>query len=101
MSIPDLMLEGQTAGPSPALSPRLTVLAHSGCLRVVAIWQGLGPHAQAIERVQLMTNTESRLEGITISFDGPSPEALSAVVHCYKAQPWVVEARLVGGPAKD
>jgi hypothetical protein len=63
-------------------------------MRVAAIWQVLMPVAREIERVRIVTSSESGFEDMTISFAGTFAGSLDAVLRQFEKMTWVATAEL-------
>ncbi|SEF12791.1 hypothetical protein SAMN02787142_7916 [Burkholderia sp. WP9] len=82
------------AGLLTATGHQITVRTRSGGMRVAAIWQVLMPLACNIERVRIVTGSESGFEDMTISFAETFSGSLNAVLRQFEKMTWVATAEL-------
>ena len=84
----------EIAGLLTATGRKITVRTWSGGMRVAAVWQVLMPVAREVERVRIVTSSESGFEDVTISFAETFSGSLNAVLRQFEKMAWVASAEL-------
>ncbi|TCG03088.1 hypothetical protein BZM27_51060 [Paraburkholderia steynii] len=72
----------------------LTVRAAAGQLRILPVWQALGPHAAYARRTRVHCSRKHNLDEITVMFEAVSTSDLREVTWRLNAQSWVVATSL-------
>ena len=85
-------------GPQPERTPlSVKVRAAAGQLRIIPVWQALGPHAAQAKRAWVYCSKTHNFDELTVTFESVSPAALLEVARRLRAQPWVIAAGLHTG----
>jgi len=66
------------------------VRAAAGQLRIVPVWQTLGPHAACARRIRIHCSVKHGFEEMTVILDSVSPGTLTDIARRLRAQQWVV-----------
>jgi hypothetical protein len=68
----------------------LTVRAAAGQLRILPVWQALGPHAAKARRTRVHCSRKHNVDEMTLMFEAVSTSDLREVAWRLNAQSWVV-----------
>jgi hypothetical protein len=82
--------------PTAASAPSLTVRAVAGQLRVIPVWQALGPHAVHAKSTRIRCGGKHNIDEMTVLFEAVGVDDLAEIPARLKGQPWVVTASLQG-----
>jgi hypothetical protein len=72
----------------------LTVRAAAGQLRILPVWQALGPHAAQARRTRVHCSRKHNVDEMTLMFEAVSTSELREVAWRLNAQSWVVATSL-------
>jgi hypothetical protein len=72
----------------------LTVRAAAGQLRILSVWQALGPHAAQARRTRVHCSRKHNVDEITVMFEAVSTSDLREIAWRLNTQPWVVATSL-------
>ncbi|TCG03850.1 hypothetical protein BZM27_45265 [Paraburkholderia steynii] len=72
----------------------LTVRAAAGQLRILPVWQALGPHAAQARRTRVHCSRKHNVDEMTVTFESVSTSDLREVTWRLNAQSWVVATSL-------
>ncbi|MGF6545203.1 hypothetical protein OKW50_006375 [Paraburkholderia youngii] len=84
----------EITGQQKATGHQITVRTRRGGMRVAAVWLVLMSVAREIERVRIVTSSESGFEDLTISFAETFSGSLNAVLRQFEKMAWVATAEL-------
>ncbi|CAN7401068.1 hypothetical protein [Paraburkholderia hospita] len=77
----------------------LTVRAAAGQLRILPVWQALGPHAAKARRTRIHCSRKHNVDEMTLMFEAVSTSDLREVAWRLNTQSWVVATSLHTLPA--
>ncbi|WP_342954279.1 hypothetical protein [Paraburkholderia sp. JHI869] len=72
----------------------LTVQAAAGQLRIVPVWQAIGPYAAYARRARVHCSSKHNVDEVTVIFVAVSTSDLKEVAWRLNAQSWVVATLL-------
>ncbi len=72
----------------------LTVRAAAGQLRILPVWQALGPYAAQARRTRVHCSRKHNVDEMTVMFEAVSSSELREVTWRLNAQSWVVATSL-------
>jgi hypothetical protein len=72
----------------------LTVRAAAGQLRILPVWQALGPHAAQARRTRVHCSSKRNVDEMTVMFEAVATSELREVARRLNAQSWVVATSL-------
>ncbi|AXF05480.1 hypothetical protein [Paraburkholderia hospita] len=75
-----------------APSSSITVRTVAGQLRVIPVWQALGPHAAQAKRTRFHHNKKDNFDEVTVMLGAVSPADLAEIAGRLSTQTWVVVA---------
>jgi hypothetical protein len=67
-------------------------------LRIVPVWQALGPHAAQALRTRVHFSTKHNVDEMTVTFEAVSTSDLQEIAWRLNAQSWVVATSLYTFP---
>jgi hypothetical protein len=80
--------------PTADLRSVLTVRAAAGQLRIVPVWQALGPYAANAKRGRIRCDAKQKVDELSVTFESVSVDDLNEIAKKLNAQSWVVAASL-------
>jgi hypothetical protein len=75
-----------------APSSSITVRTVAGQLRVIPVWQALGPHAAQAKRTRFHHNKKHNFDEMTVTLGDVSSAELAEIARRLSTQTWVVVA---------
>jgi hypothetical protein len=72
----------------------LTVRAVAGQLRIVPVWQALGPHAAHAKQGRIRCDAKHKVDEMSVTLESVSIDDLDEIAKKLNAQSWVVAASL-------
>ncbi|QCP50324.1 hypothetical protein FAZ95_14770 [Trinickia violacea] len=83
--------------PNADIRSTLTVRAAAGQLRIVPVWQALGPHAAHAKQGGIRCDVKRNVDELRVTFESVSVDDLTEIAERLNAQSWVVAASLKAG----
>jgi hypothetical protein len=80
--------------PSADIRSILTVRAVAGQLRIVPVWQALGPHAANAKQGRIRCDAKHKVDELSVTFESVPVDDLNEIAQKLNAQSWVVAASL-------